>query len=161
MVSVRELNKWRLMELADGDVLRLWLVARQKGNLPISLSRKEATRYIVKELYRAGHGIKEIAMILRIEEKIVKNAINATKNYSKGFRNALKVFKHPLIVYQRSEKYGYDYYISKMNAESALIDELLRGGWTISQVVHATGFNRRRVQRAAKRLREEEYGEDQ
>ncbi|WP_169308532.1 helix-turn-helix domain-containing protein [Nitratifractor salsuginis] len=46
--------------------------------------------------------------------------------------------------------------MSRQFVEYLLIEDMARAGWTTRQIVAATGFGERRVQRIVKKIREEQ-----
>lgn len=155
MVSTREINKWRIEQLSGGYVLLLLKWLGEHNEKEVSLKRSEAIRYLYENLKRVGFSDAQIAAMLEVNIGYLKR-IRTGGRFSKGFKNALTLFGNSLAVFRKSDSYDYIYTIRRGIVESIIIEKLVRAGWTTRQIAAATGHGYRRIQRAAKRLRESE-----
>lgn len=153
---MKEINRDRLRALFDDRVLELYAVALVAGDQNFSLPRKQAIKLIVKDLINSGFTPAVVAHTVGLTAVEVHRIAKATESYSRGFNIAVRVFKDPVKVLERSEEYAYDYYISKSIVETIIIEDLAKAGWETNQIHAATKFGKRRIQRIKKRLREDE-----
>jgi len=150
MVSGRELNRWAIRELVDGDLLRLYAFVVNTGIDRVTLNRHEAAGFVLDELKKRGYSAENVKDFLR------KHGLRPRRvgSPSPGLRNALKLFGSPAEILRRGDEYTFHYKLKKGVIEYMLIEELARAGWTPTEIWRATGFGRRRIQRIAKKVRE-------
>lgn len=155
MVSMREVNKWRIEELTSGHVLILYRLLGDEDNIQLNLRRREVVRYIYQKLKKAGIEDEKIAAMLQEDVRRLRKMGNSTR-FSKGLLNAVRIFRNPLVLLLKSDDYSFSYSISRSNVERIIIEKMVKAGWTTRQIAAATGQGYRRIQRIAKKLRETE-----
>lgn len=154
MVGARELNRDRARELVDNHIFPLYQIIKRTGTVEISTRKSEALKFSANILHRAGFSIEQIANSLGMRQRSVELAID--KKVSNKLKRAVSLFGNPFVVLMKSEEYACDYTITQQMTEHMIIEDLVKAGWTTSQIVRATGFCARRVQRVRKKISEEE-----
>ena len=153
MVSGRELNRWRVRETFGDRIFSLYMVVKKYGNFKISLSRKQALRFVCTNLKELGYTRREISSILNIDEADV--TFTASKKFPTTFMLAVKLFRDPLELLKKSDYYGHEYYITKQGLEVIIIENLITAGLENRQIATALKTNIRRIQRVRKRMKED------
>lgn len=152
MVTMMEINRDRIRDLVDNHILPLYMVLRETGDMKISLSETQTHRYLVRLLRKAGLQDDAIAAVVDIDKRKVKRIKDSRA--SDSFNRACELFKNPVLLLKKCDRYGYEYNLSKLSVERMIIEDLILGGWTTRQITTATGFGKRRVQRLRKKLQE-------
>ena len=155
MVGARELNRDRARELVDNHIFPLYQTIKRTGTIEISTRKTEALKFNANLLQKAGFTHKQISKALDMPLKSVALAID--KKVSNKLKRAVSLFGNPFIVLMKSEEYACDYKITPQMTEYMIIEDLVRAKWTTAQIVKATGFCARRIQRVKKTITEEEY----
>ena len=155
MVSMREVNRYRIDKLSEGNVLLLLKWLADKNKKEVSLKRSEAIRYLYENLKKANFSDERISVMLGVDIRYLKR-MRLGGRFTKGFRNAMELFGNPVAILQKSDNYDYIYTIHRSIVESIMIEKLVRAGWTTRQIAAATGQGYRRIQRVAKKIKEAE-----
>lgn len=154
MVSMREVNRERVLELTHGYLFCLLKWLGNEKRKEISIRRAEVLRYLYEQLSKGGFSDEQIAVMLDEDISYIKS-IKRGRRFSKGFLNALELFRNPIALLKKSDDYAYTYTISRNTVEIVIIQKLVSAGWTTRQIANATGYGVRRIQRIRKKLREE------
>ncbi len=152
MVGVQELSRYRIYELCDGHILPLLKALGDKDRVELTIRRNEVVAYITQLLSKGGMSDVQISFMLEISEKTVRRYKRGKQ--TKYFRNAVKLFNNPLALLLKSTDYAYDYYISRLQVETLIVEKLVLAGLRTRQIHYATGICIRKIQRIAKRIRE-------
>lgn len=148
MVGMREINRDMVRELVDNHILLLYLWVKREGKIQLTLSNKEANRYIAHTLREAQYTREQIRLALGITEKQVIKLLG--RKISKRFKQAIALISNPLILKQKSDTYAFKYTITPKMVERMIIEDLAQAGWAATQIRYATGFNLRTIQRIRK-----------
>ena len=156
MVTNKEIIRYHIRELVNGNTLALYKAIQQTGDIEISIRRSQAIKYFASIMIAGGFGDRSIMAVLAIAEHDLLNIRRSGFTPTAGFRRALCLMRHPMALLQKSSEYAYDYIIRKTVVETLVIEDLVTVGFSNAQVHAATGFGLRRIQRIRKRLYEEE-----
>jgi len=155
VVTTSEINRDRIRKLVDNHIFPLYQIIKSMGPAEISTRRSEVLKLTAKLLKKSGFTNKQISKALNMPIKRVPLAINS--KLSKRLKKAVKLFGNPFVIFMKCEDYTCDYNITLRITEYMMIEDLVRAKWTTAQIVKATGFCPRRIQRVRKTITEEEY----
>ncbi|WP_456432648.1 hypothetical protein [Nitratifractor sp.] len=153
MVAGQEWAREQLYDLVDGDLLRLYAFVLKNGNCRVALSKELAVAKIARDMESRGAPRKAIRETVR---RYGVSRIPKRKAFPKGFLAAVRLFGDPERVLEKSaEDVTLVYVLKRRHIEYLIIEALAKAGWSPSQIVAATGFGRRRVQRIVKKVKEQ------
>ncbi|ADV46429.1 hypothetical protein Nitsa_1176 [Nitratifractor salsuginis DSM 16511] len=154
MVTSLDISRHQVRELCRGNLLALYKAVLRHGDMRISIFRRWAITHLIKTMAEAGLTDTQIAAALDMRPRAVRLRKNSPT--PKAFQRTLKLFGNPLSALKASREWACEVYVSRQFVEYLLIEDMARAGWTTRQIVAATGFGERRVQRIVKKIREEQ-----
>jgi hypothetical protein len=144
----KEINKRRIYELFDGNILRAYQVVIKNGNLLLNPSKREFNIFLAISLSKI-YTPRQISLMTNTSIHIARKK---RYKFSKTFINCFNIFSDYYLFSIKCEKYtAIPINLNKRTVERMII-EILKQFWTNHQIQKATGFNIRRIQRIKKRL---------
>lgn len=151
MISMNDVNKQRIEDLFDGDILRAYAFVVNNGDMHISLSQKQSQKFLVFSLSKIGYKPKQISNMIGVSSYLSKKKCF---NFPKNFLNAIKLLKNYITLVDKSEEYtAIPINLNKKTIETIIIERLFNIGWSNNKIFRTTGFSLRKIQRTTKKIR--------
>jgi len=155
MVTVREANAYSVRQIFQNHIFRLWLKIKDTKGIHLSISRREATTYLIYTLLEAGLDVKAVSEAVGVKQSMVEYVRDSGFTPSRGFKNAIKLINNPLALFKMSDSYAFNHYVYPSMLRTLLIEDLFHAGWTPLKISKSMGFNIRTTQRIIKKLKED------
>jgi hypothetical protein len=153
VVSSSEINRWRVRDIVDNHIFILHQIVKKIGSVEFSIKERDVAKLFVQTFKDAGFTNEQISKALNMPLYRV-NGFSKTK-IPKLFRRAEMLFGDPILLLRKGDDYACEYKVTVQMTEYLIIEDLLKADWSTRQIEMATGFNRRRIQRIKKRIKDD------